>query len=200
MRAGILRLAGAAAVCVIALSGCDSSAVRTAERPPVDSALSRGLAMAQFRATTDSAVTLSGGVSSQHELAVAWVAAVAESDTAALRRMVLNAAEFAWLFYPSTPQGLPPYDLSPALMWEMLARQTNAGMDYVLRKTGGRPLELAAFNCGDKPDVEGENLIWGPCVMTVVRGTGDTLVARLTGPVIERHGMLKFVSYTNDLD
>ena len=36
--------------------------------------------------------------------------------------------------------------------------------------------------------------------MTVTMGQRDTMRARLTGPVVERDGQFKFVSYTNDLD
>lgn len=200
MKAGIGRLAGVVALLAVAATGCRTADVRASERPVVDSALSRDLELARFRSGTDSTATLTGGARSPSELAAEWVAAVARSDTTDLRRMALSPAEFAWLFYPTSPQGLPPYDLSPALMWDMLSRQTDAGMTYVLGRLGGKPLSLGRLDCGEISAVEGENRIWGPCVMTVRGGEGQAIAARLTGPIIERQGQFKFVSYTNDLD
>lgn len=200
MKAGMGRLAGVMALLALAATGCRTADVRASERPLVDSALSRDLELARFRSATDSTATLTGGAVSPSELAAAWVGAVARSDTAELRRMVLNSAEFAWVFYPTSPQSLPPYDLSPALMWDMLSRQSDAGMTYVLGRLGGKPLSLERLDCGDVPVLEGDNRIWGPCVMTVRGGKGRSIATRLTGPIIERQGRFKFVSYTNDLD
>ena len=200
MKAGIWWLAGSVALLALAVSACNTVNAGAAERAVVDSALSRDSALARFRGSGERVMKLSAGAASKRELVGAWVAAVERSDLPALRRLVLSRAEFGWLFYPTTPQGLPPYDVAPDLLWDMLARQTDAGMDYVLKRFGSRPLRLARLDCGEAPSVEGENRLWGPCVITVVRGAGDSVSARLTGPIVEREGRFKFVSYTNDLD
>ena len=55
------------------------------------------------------------------------------------------------------------------------------------------------YDCGSEPAIEADNRVWGPCTITVERGS-DTLVTRLTGPILERGGRYKFISFTNDLD
>ena len=193
-------LAVGMAALAIAGAACRGTPARAAERPVVDSALPREATLARFRQGLDSVAGLSGGAASQAALARAWAAALEHRDTLTLRRLVLDRAEFAWLFYPTSPQGLPPYALSPELLWEMLGRQTERGIDHELRVFGGAPLGFQRIACGDTPSVEGENRVWGPCVISYVRSAGDTVSARLTGPVIERNGRFKFVSYTNSLD
>ncbi len=183
-----------------AAAGCRTDAARAAASVTVDSALNRDEALRRFRSALPAPVALAGGASSRAALAEAWTAGLAGSDTATLRRLVLSQAEFAWLFYPTSPQGLPPYDLSPGLMWDMLSRQTERGINYELRHLAGKPLTFAAMDCGEKPSIEGDNRLWGPCLMTLVVNRHDTLRARLTGPIIERQGRFKFVSYTNELD
>jgi hypothetical protein len=38
----------------------------------------------------------------------AWVKAMEAADTAALKRLLISRDEFAWLYYPTASQGLPP--------------------------------------------------------------------------------------------
>jgi hypothetical protein len=153
-----------------------------------------------FRAGLLEATALTGGTASRDELVRQWVAAVATADTTTVRQLLLSRAEFAWLFYPTTAQALPPYDLPPGLLWDMLSRQSNAGMEYVFRRWNDRELQLESYDCGTEPVAEGNNLIHGPCVMRIIVAGSETVAARLTGPILERAGRFKFVSYTNDLD
>ena len=183
----------------LALSACepapanDQDAASDATRPRTEQ-------LAQFRAGLAEATVLENGTSSRDELVRRWVSALASADTATVRQLLLSRAEFAWLFYPTTAQGLPPYDLPPGLLWDLLSRQSAGGMQYVFRRWAGRELQVAGYDCGTEPVAEGDNLIHGPCVMRIVVDERDTVAARLTGPVIERAGVFKFVSYTNDLD
>jgi hypothetical protein len=116
-----------------------------------------------------------------------------------LNELVLDRGEFAWVFYPSTPQGRPPYDLSPQLMWDMLVRQSDRGLTDALTRLGGRELGLVDYDCGSEPAIEADNRVWGPCKITIASGS-DTIGTRLTGPILERSGRYKFISFTNDLD
>ena len=129
-----------------------------------------------------------------------FVRAVEAGNSAALGELVLTPAEFAWLYYPWSPQGLPPYDVTADLMWDLLSRQSDRGARRLLRIAGGRALGYADYACPAEPQAEGANRIWGPCTITFVSGSGDTVSARLTGPILERDGRFKFVSLTNDLD
>lgn len=156
--------------------------------------------LARFRTGLTEAAVLTGGTTSRDDLVRRWVAAVAAADTGTVRQLLLDRAEFAWQFYPTTAQALPPYDLPPGLLWDLLSRQSSGGMEYVFRRWNGASMELESYDCGREAVSEGDNVIHGPCVVTVVADGRDTVSARLTGPIIERAGRFKFVSYTNDLD
>jgi hypothetical protein len=184
----------------LAVTACTSDNGLAGGGLTVDSVLPREEALRRFRAGLGETRQLVGGAASPANLGRAWVAALSAADTVTLRQLVLSRAEFAWIFYPTTPQGLPPYDMSPDLMWTVLSRQTENGIAYELRHLAGKPLRFTGLDCGDSASVEGRNQVWGPCIMTVTMGQRDTMRARLTGPVVERDGQFKFVSYTNDLD
>ena len=166
----------------------------------LDSALSREEALARFRAGLPPVDALDAGAATNRDALVrGFVRAVAVRDSVALRGMLLSRGEFAWLFYPTSAQGRPPYDLAPQLMWALLHDQTNAGLSETLRRMGDRPLALVGYACDEQPIVEGRNRIWGSCTLRVAAGR-DTVAERLTGPIVERDGRYKFVSYTSDMD
>ena len=164
----------------------------------VDSAIPREEALRRFRAGLPPVEMLDGGAQSRGALVRAFVRAVAAADTAALRRLTLSRAEFAWLYYPTTPQSLPPYDLAPGLMWFLIEGGSAKGARRLLSELGDRPLHHAGYRCADPPSREGANTVWGPCVVRRIQAAGDTTEARLFGPIIERGGRYKFVSLAND--
>jgi len=166
----------------------------------VDSVVPREVALARFRTGLDSVDTLAGGQPSREALVRAFARAVAAQDTAALERMTLSRQEFAWLYYPANPQGLPPYDLSPDLMWFMLTERGRQGLQHLLAELGGRDLRYTGHSCDPVASHEGANTVYGPCLVRWVRAPGDTVSGRLFGLVIERHGRFKFVSYANRID
>ena len=47
--------------------------------------------------------------------------------------------------------------------------------------------------------MEGENTLWGPCLIHTTQRGGDTLSQRLFGPIVSRGGQYKFLSYSNKL-
>ena len=164
----------------------------------IDSARPREESLRRFRDGLASVDSLAPVATSREDLVQRFIRAVETRDSATLGALILSRAEFAWLFYPTTPQGLPPYDLAPDLMWDLLSRQSDRGIAHVLRRHGGRPFELVGHTC-EAASVEGANRIWGPCLVRR-RVAGTEVITRLTGPVIERDGRFKFVSYTNDED
>lgn len=191
-----LLLVALAAVAAACSAGAPDRPARTART--VDSTVPREEALRRFQQGLDPVAALDGPAS-RDSLVAMFVAAVAARDTTVVRSLMLDRSGFAYLFYPTTPQGLPPYDLSPQLMWDMLTRQSDRGISDAFRRLGGQELTLAGYDCGPEPAEEGDNLVWGPCMMSIVLGT-DTLAGRLTGPILERDGRYRFVSYTNDLD
>jgi hypothetical protein len=173
-----------------------------ASAPPshVDSAVPRAIALARFQRGNGKVTALAGGAPSRDELVRRFARAVEAGDTAALRRLLLSRAEFAWLYYPTSAQGLPPYDLSPELMWFMTVEQSNRGMGALLTERARQPVGLAGYRCLGDSTVEGANRLWGPCVVRRVQAPGDTVEERLFGPIVGRGGRYKFLSYSNKLD
>lgn len=183
----------------------DSSGARapdsTASRArTVDSALTMVEYVRRFRATIDETPTrLEGGERSRDALVRSFGEAVQRRDTAALRRMHVSRAEFAYLFFPSNPVARPPYELDPALLWFRLAGETEKGVPRLLERHGGPEFVLVGHDCAPEPELQGENRLWGPCITRFRARAGDTLALQLFGPILERDGRFKFVSYFNKL-
>lgn len=172
----------------------------TATPQQVDSVVPREVTLAQFREGTKPVDRFTGGAPSRDALVREWVKAVESSDTAKLTSMRINRDEFAWLYYPTAAQGLPPYDLSPALLWFTVDGQSNKGLTRLLLDRGGMPLHVIGYSCDPKSATEGENTTWGPCTLKRVRAPGDTIEERLFGLIVERGGEWKFLSYKGRFD
>jgi hypothetical protein len=186
----VIALAAAAA----ALTGCGRPERAAAESVVVDSARPRAVELAEFRAGLPEVRGLEGGATSREALVRSLVRALERSDTAALASLLLSRAEYAWLYYPTTPQSLPPYDLSPALLWFTLSRRSDQDLAVALQTFGDSAIGYRGHSCAATPRREGENLIWGYCIVRVRAGA-----VRLFGLIIERGGRFKFVSYANKL-
>lgn len=158
----------------------------------------REVEVARFRAGLEPPPDLSGGAPSRDALVRRYVQALEQSDTAALAALVITRAEFAYLYYPTNPQGRPPYDLSPGLMWFMTQESSNKGLRRALDERGGRKLGYIGYSCDANPSREGENVVWGPCIVRRHTATG-TIEERLFGLILQRHDRFKFVTLANKL-
>jgi hypothetical protein len=179
--------------------GGSNAAARQPDAQVVDSVVPREVALRRFRVGLDSVAALSGGAPSQDELVRRFVRALEQRDTAAIRSLVMTKAEYAWLYYPTNPQGLPPYELAPDLLWFTLEGRSRQGIAAALDARAGYPLHVVGYACDPVTSREGENTVYGPCTIRRVQAPGDTVTERLFGPVIERAGVWKFVSYANKL-
>ena len=193
-------LLGAAAIA--ALAACGSPDAR-ADLPEsglvVDSILPREEAVRRFREGLAPVDSLAGGAGSRDELVAAFARAIAAADTAAIARMAVSRAEFAYLYYPTAVEGKPPYDLEPGLMWFTLYERSNEGARKVLTRYGGHPMHLLGYDCGKGKHREDRNTIYGPCAVRWKTEAGDTVSVRLIGKILERDGRFKFLSYANPL-
>ncbi len=202
----IIRSFVPASLLACALAGCqgartspprsDSTAATTA----VDSTLSREEALRRFRIGVDSVDSLSGGAASEADLVRRFVAAISARDTAALGELVMTRQEFAWVYYPTTPQGLPPYDLAPNLLWFLLEGRGTQGLTKALRDLGDKSLRYRSHQCDAEPSIEGENRVRGPCQVTVSVDGGPASAVQLFGSILERNGRFKFLNYSNKLN
>lgn len=188
-----------AAALLTAAAACGGAEATPRAAQVIDSVVPRDTAIALFRRDLPQVDSLAGGARSRDELVTAFVRALETRDTAALDTLRLTRAEFGWLYYPTSPQGLPPYDLTPQLMWFMLDSGSERGRSRLLRERFGSPLDYVGYRC-DTSGTHGGNTVWGPC--TILRRTvrGDTIAERLFGQIVGRSGRYKFVSYANGLD
>jgi hypothetical protein len=166
----------------------------------IDSILPIEEELRRFRADLPNAPTaFANGAPTRDSLVRLFVRAVEQSDSLALRRLVLTRAEFAYLVYPSSPYTAPPYRQAPGLVWMMITGGSRAGYSRLLDRMGGRPLGFLGYRCATPPAREGPNRIWRDCALRVVRTSGDTVAMRLFGAIIEQRGRYKIVSYASDL-
>jgi len=164
----------------------------------VDSAIPIDEALRRFRRDLPKPQALHGGFSGREKLIREFVRAVEVQDTAALRRMVLKADEFAWFYYPSSPLSRPPYELAPALMWFQLQGESEKDASRLFSERAGHALGYIGHTCAT-PRVDGKNRIHSSCELRRVTAVSDTVAERLFGLIIERDGSYKFVSYANKL-
>lgn len=204
------------AIAALALGGCaprDQQGARGDAPPPldtpavapragyvVDSVLPPAEELRRFRADLPGApASLEGGFGSRDALGRAFARALARSDSAALRRMVISRAEFAYLVYPESPYTRPPYRQPPWLVWRDLEQNGEKGLRRLLDRRGGAPLAYAGVRCAVAPEPSGASRLWRRCMLRSVRAPGDTVAERLFGVVVEHGGRFKFASYGNAL-
>jgi hypothetical protein len=188
---------------VLAAAACEPSAAREVKSPgarsTVDSIVPRDEALRRFQAESPRVERLQEDEASREAVLAAYVRALETRDTAAIARLAINRAEFAWLYYPTTPQGLPPYDVEPGLLWFLLSSRSDKGARRALTVYGGQRFKVLSQDCGQTGAREGANTIWGPCTVRWVGESRDTVSTRLLGQIIERDGRYKVLSYSNDL-
>lgn len=156
----------------------------------------------RFREGLPVTATLTGGSESVEALAGRFLAAVASGDTAELGRMALSRAEFAHLYYPSSPFSRPPMRQDPALTWFLVQQNSAKGLTRVLRRfgpDGSPPAALERVLCERSPASEGENRLRTECALVVRWPDGRAEAVRWFGSILEREGVFKLVSYANDL-
>jgi len=181
-----------------AACGSDGRAAHAEAATHVDSIVPRDVALARFRSGLVEPPSLSGGAPSREVLVREFIAALERRDTVTLHGLLMTRAEFAFLYYPTNPEGLPPYDLSPGLMWFLLEGNSQRGLSHAFEDRGGRRLRYLGVHC-QPPLQQGENTVWAGCVVSRQQAPGDTVIELLFGPIIERGGRFKFISYANKL-
>ena len=123
--------------------------------------------------------------------------AVEQRDTAALGRLVISKAEFAFLYFPSSEYSRAPYRQKPGLVWFRMTETSQKGIGRILARDGGKKLNAAGHRCAPAAKVEGQNRIWSDCRL-VVRRDGRMVERKLFGSIVERNGRFKFLTYASE--
>ena len=164
----------------------------------VDSILPIEEQLRRFRAgVPDTVREFNGGASSREGLVRAFMRSLAASDTAALVRLTITRAEFAWLIYPDSPLSAPPYRLAPDLAWMQHAAASGTGLTRLLERLGGGGLQFHSFECSEGPVLEGANRVWRGCAVRFAQPDAGQKTLRLFSSIIERQGRFKILSYAN---
>lgn len=211
----LVPIAGAALACESSSRAADSATSRApmtaadsqaahiadvvASGGTVDSILPIAEQLKRFRVSLPNADSLANTSPSLDSLVARWARAVSARDTAALNAMVLDRAEFAWLYYPGSRMSLPPYEAPPQLLWGQILASSDEGARRLLSRHGGKPLRVTALACPDSVELEGANRVRQNCTVALRSGTTVLPANRYFGSIIERDGRFKFLSMANRL-
>lgn len=167
-------------------------------RQTVDSLLPLDEEIRRFRAAVPEVpAALAGGERSRDALVRRWVKAIESRDSTDLGRMLLSAAEYITFFYPESPYTRAPYRQAPGIRWALMTLTSSQGSTRVWRRHAGESLGFGGYQCDAEPEIMGRNRLWKNCVLTVKSATGASAI-RLFGPILERDGMFKFLTYGSD--
>lgn len=184
-------------------TAADSQAAHVAEVAAaggvVDSILPMDEQLRRFREGMTPPDSFRHAATSRDALVSRWLRAIAESDTATLNALLLDRAEFAYLYFPSSPMVAPPYEAPPQLLWGQILASSNSGLPKVLRRFSGKALSAPSLNCPDSGVVEGVNRTWSRCELSFRVGGTETARGRFFGTIVEREGRFKFLGYANEL-
>ena len=164
----------------------------------VDSILPIAEHLRRFRAGLPETDALRGASASVTALVGRWASAVSRHDTADLNAMVVDRAEFAWLYYPGSKLSQPPYEAPPELLWAQFLINSDDGARRLLKRFGGAALVVKSVSC-PSIETEGQNRLHERCVVRVKAGDVITGPSQLFGTILERDGRFKFVGFANRL-
>ena len=199
----------ASAALAVALAGCDVRPDVAGARPAdslklrpgyvVDSIFPMEEMLRRFRSDIgDAPASLTNGASSPRALIRELVQALAADDARTLRRLRIDRAEFAWLYFPASPFISPPYELPPEILWLQIDAESGKGLTRAMRavEAGASYVDHA---CGEESRESGRTKLWDACTVRWRRADGAEERSRLFGSILEHEGRFKFVSYANPL-
>lgn len=141
---------------------------------------------------------LTGGAPTPRELVRLFAAALQRHDTAALRAMHITRAEFGHFVFPESPHVRPPYKTKPLVIWMQVVSESQRGMARLLERVAGSAARISQPRCDSKPTQEGANRYWRNCTVLLTEKGTKARRMQLFGPLLERDGSIKFLSYATD--
>lgn len=138
--------------------------------------------------------------SSRDALVRNYMNAMRQADTAALEALLIDRAEFAWIYFPGSPYAAEPYELPPEHVWFHTEAETGKGLARAMRAMAGRSVTFHGYTCDDEPERYGDASVWTGCrLQWRDEDAQREWDFRMFGSIIEHHGRFKFVSYANKL-
>ena len=164
----------------------------------VDSILPMEEQLRRFRVgLSDAPDEFVGGERTRDALVRSFVRSLEAADTAALVRLTISRAEFAYLVFPESPISREPYSQAPGLAWRRHATASATGLGRLLDRFGGRSIGYRSWQCDPKPAIEGTNRIIGSCRLAFSPARSESKDLSLFAAIIERQGRYKIFSYAN---
>lgn len=181
------------------VGGSDSDGLAVASEPSVvDSIRTVAEELRLFRSTLPHHPDrLTGGASSLDGLVETLVAAVNAGDASAAAALAVTRSEFAYFHYPHSPYAKPPYELSPALVWYRLTSSSARGMTRLFATFDDRTLNVGEITCAEPAEAGSARI--HECSVGVLDASDAWVDVRLFGPILERDGSYKLLSFANDL-
>jgi hypothetical protein len=184
-------------------TAADSQAAHVAEviaaGGTVDSILPIDEQLRRFREGMQPVDTLRHASPSQEALVRRFLVALTRRDTAALNALVIDRAEFAYLYYPGSALSLPPYEAPPQLLWGQILASSNEGVAKALTRVGGAGISLETIRCPAPPVAEGGNRLHQNCEIHIRIGDRPPETGRWFGTIVEREGRYKLLGLANAL-
>ncbi|MGH7720762.1 MAG: hypothetical protein ACREON_18185, partial [Gemmatimonadaceae bacterium] len=201
----LLRRAAVLYSALLSLAGCRQGEARDRERErptaPLLVATASGrvpmdTALAHFRSGLPAVTELENGSPSLSALVRRFAAAVERGDTAAVRTMLVSRAEFAYIYFPQTVLVRPPFMQDPALAWFLSIQDSRKGITRTFGRFAGHRGWLSRHDCPTQPTLEGGYRLWVGCRVIVHDAARDSRTLQIFGPIIERNGRFKFLTYS----
>lgn len=166
--------------------------------PVVDSVFPMEMMLARFRADIPEVPAMTSGAGDRDALVTTVVQALQEADTSAFEPMTVTLGEWAWLYFPTSLQAQPPYELPPGMAWLQVQQGNRVGVLRALERFGGQALDYQGYACSPEPTVEGANRVWVGCLVQLGRNGEEATPVRLFSAILERDGHFAILSFAND--
>ena len=138
---------------------------------------------------------LEDGVDSMQHLAQALLEALRVKDHDALQRLRVTRHEFEDLMWPEFPQSRPYLRIESEEAWIAHHNSSAAAVATLLRKWGGRNLELIAVDYGDSFKYTNFTLYQGVKLRVRTAGTGETFEITEIPSIVGCNGQFKAYTY-----
>ncbi len=165
----------------------------------VDSILPIAEHLRRFRASLPKTDTLRHASPTMAALVERWATAIGTNDATDLNAMIMDRAEFAWLYYSESPMSKPPYEAPPELLWGQLLASSNKGAAKLVSRFGGSRLTASRLRCAAPPDTQGVNLLYNKCEVRLSAPGKQTIEGVMFGTILEHLGRFKFVGLSTSL-
>lgn len=165
----------------------------------VDSVFPMPEMLRRFRSGLPETRALTGGAGSPEALVRRFIAALSARDRTALGQLALSRAEFAWLYFPATPDAEQDTGMPPTLRWDAVTRNSETGITRALTRVGGQALTLQSLDCPAPARAVGTMRLHEGCTLRLSLADGGRFTGRLFGTIVEIDGRFKFVGYSNDM-